>query len=80
MEFMHVTLVRKVTKGQINNGSISQNEFHMVNNVCAKFHPFIKKCTIQSFSMSIYAALLLVLENFRLYSTDQCQCSLSLLI
>ena len=46
---MHVTLARKVTRGQIHDGSVSQNELHMVYKVCAKFHAFIKKYTIQSF-------------------------------
>ena len=39
---MHVTLARKVTKRQIQDDSISQNELHMVYNMCAgTFHAFM---------------------------------------
>ena len=37
---------KKVTKGQIHDGSISQNTFHVVYKSCAKCHAFIKKCII----------------------------------
>ena len=47
-------LYKKITKGQIHDGSISQNTFHEVYKPCAKCHAFIKKCTI-----TWYAALLM---------------------
>ena len=55
---MCVTLTTNVTIGQIHKGSISHNELHMVYNVCANFHAFVRKCTIQSFSMNMLRTLL----------------------
>ena len=56
---MHVKLAQKVTKGQIHDGSISQNNFHDVYKICAKFHAFIIKRTIDSYFE--YAAILYVI-------------------
>ena len=66
MKFTNVTLARKVTICQIHDDSISQNEFHMVYNVCTKIHAFIKKCTIQSLSLN-----LLLYYNYHLAASCQ---------
>ena len=50
---MYVEFVQKVTKGQIHDGSISQNTLYEVYKLYAKCHTFIKKCRI-----FCYAALL----------------------
>ena len=54
---MHVKLAQKVTKGQIHDGSISQNNCHDLYKICAKFYAFITKCTIDSYVIE-YAAIL----------------------
>ena len=46
---MYVTLAIKVTKGHIHDGSISQNELHMVYNVCVQFHVFIENAQFSHF-------------------------------
>ena len=46
----------KVTKGQIQGGSISKPKRYDVLNLCVKFHTFITKCTIHWLNSStIYA-------------------------
>ena len=42
MEFHTCTLAKKVTKSQIYDGSMSQNELYMVYSVCAKLHALTK--------------------------------------
>ena len=65
---MHVPFATKVTKGQINNGSISQNELHKVYKECAKVHAFIKKCIIYSFSLSMLLYYFGILQSNYLQS------------
>jgi len=45
----------KVTKGQISDGTISKNTFHMEYYLCGKFQSFMKKGNI----LSILGAMLL---------------------
>ena len=45
-------------KGQIKDGSISQNAFHEVCKLCEYFHAFIKECKILTFFWSTVACII----------------------
>ena len=61
---MDVEFAQKVTKGQICDGSISQNIFYDMQKLCAKCHAFVKKVhNYLLYSSTIYMAVIFICKG-----------------